>query len=82
MKVIFKVKTLDRDTRQEYPASDVAVEVSDAFAARLMAHDPKGEMFEIEGSKKDKAVEKEEDSLIDNDQDSDKPKRGRKPKDD
>lgn len=66
MKAIFKVKTLDRDTRQEYPASDVAVEVSDAFAARLMDHNQYGVSFELE----------------DNEQDSGKPKKARKPKDD
>lgn len=51
MKVIFKVKTLDKDTRIEYPASNVEVEVSDAFAKRL-ANDPRnknGKFWEIEG---------------------------------
>lgn len=82
MKAIFKVKTLDRDTRIEYPASDVAVEVSDAFAARLMAHPQHGELFEVEGMAKSNHKAENEDSLIDNELDSDKPKRGRKTKDD
>lgn len=64
MKAIFKVKTLDRDTRIEYPASDVAVEVSDAFAARLKAHDPNGIIAQFEDVDYDKEIQ-ELDSLLD-----------------
>lgn len=64
MKAIFKVKTLDKDTRIEYPASDVAVEVSDAFAERLKAHDPKGLIAQFEDVDYDKEIQ-ELDSLLD-----------------
>lgn len=47
MEVIFKVKTIDKQTREEFAASIEPVEVSDAFAARLLAADPKGENFEV-----------------------------------
>jgi len=49
--VKFKIKTLDKDTRFEYPDSDEFVSVSEAFEKRLLEHDPKGEMFEVEGHK-------------------------------
>lgn len=34
-KVKFKVRSLDRDTKQVYPASDEFVEVTSAFAERI-----------------------------------------------
>lgn len=49
--VKFKFKTLDKDTRVEYPASDAFVEVSEAFTKRILERDPKGEQFEVEGHK-------------------------------
>lgn len=55
MKAVFKVKTLDKDTRIEYPASSVAIEVSDAFASRLMAVDPNGNIAQFEDVEYDTA---------------------------
>ena len=50
-KVKFNVKTLDKDTRHEYPASSEFVEVSEAFYKRLKDHDQVGESFELENAK-------------------------------
>lgn len=50
-KVKFKVKTLDKDTRVEYPKSDEFVNVSEAFYKRLKDYDKTGEMWEFENTK-------------------------------
>lgn len=51
IKVRFKIKTVDLDTRKEYPASEEFVEVPGPFAKRLESHPNKGKWFEIEGDK-------------------------------